>query len=82
MTKVSIESLDAGRVDSIVRKHGRVFTVVRSANANDFIGSGFLGRMDEFIGVSCECHNPPYFYWIHVNEADIKPCDEQGKLDI
>lgn len=82
MTRVSIEALDAGRVDSIVRKHGRVFSVVRSANANDFIGAGFLGRMDEFVGVACECHNPPHFYWIGVNEADIKLCDEQGRWDI
>jgi hypothetical protein len=81
MTKVSIEALDAGRVDSIVRKHGRVFTVLRQANANDFIGAGFMSGINEFIGIACECHTPAHFFWVHVNEADIKPCDEQGRLE-
>jgi hypothetical protein len=79
--KVSIESLDSRRVDSIVRKHGRVFTVLRQANANDFVGAGFMGNLSEFIGIACECHTPAHFYWIDSNEADIKPCNEQGQLE-
>lgn len=81
MPKVSIESLDSRRVDSIVRKHGRVFTVLRQANANDFVGAGFMSGIDEFIGIACECHTPAHFYWVDHNEAKIKSYNEQEQLE-
>jgi hypothetical protein len=71
-------SVSSGIIASLVKKHGTGFTVLRSANATDFIGSSFLGGANEFLFVQCKCCNPKFSTWISLHDFTI--LDEQETL--
>ena len=56
---------------NLIKKHGTGFTVLREANATDFIGSAFLGGENEFLFVQCKCCKPKFSTWISLHDFTI-----------